>query len=113
MASLVQVGVASGVIYQLHSLRYFDHGPSTKPLNGLLDMLKPDNIPNQKQGLTGDFPDSVLGFVNKIGGNLVSNTARYGTVRVCYGLFSTDDYFGKKIHKKPSETYRIIKFDFV
>jgi hypothetical protein len=108
MASLVQVGVASGVIYQLYGLQYFEHGPFTKPLNGILDIFKPDNIPDHKQVLTSDFPDSVLGFVNKVGGNLVSNTARYGTVRACYGLFSIDDYYGKKIHKKTCETYRII-----
>ena len=100
MASLVQVGVASGVIYQLYSLQYFDHGPHTKPLNGLMDIFKPDNVPTQKQVLTGDLPDTVLRFVNKIGGNLVSNTAKYGIVRVCYGLFSIDDYYGREIHKK-------------
>ncbi|XP_046631833.1 uncharacterized protein LOC124311402 [Daphnia pulicaria] len=96
MASLVQVGVASGVIYQLYGLQYFEHGPFTKPLNGILDKFKPDNIPDQKQVLTSDFPDSFLGFVNQVGGNLVSNTARYGTVRACYGLFSIDDYYGSQ-----------------
>lgn len=101
MASLVQVGVASGVIYQLYSLQYFDHGPVTKPLSGLLDIFKPDNYPNQQAQLPlGDLPDSFLGFVNKIGGNLASNTAKYGTVRACYGLLSLEDFYGKKIKQQ-------------
>ena len=98
MATLVQVGVASGVIYQLYSLQYFDHGPTTKPLNNIFDMFKDFNLENgpyqQKEVSTGDLSDKFLGLVNKIGGNVVSNTAKYGTVRVCYGLFSIEDYYG-------------------
>lgn len=95
MASLVQVGVASGVIYQLHSLQYFHHGPAANPLDGILDTFKSDNIPTQKDAL-GDFTDTVFGIANKFAGNVISNTGKYGQVHACYKLLLNDDYFGKK-----------------
>ncbi|XP_057379488.1 uncharacterized protein LOC130701525 [Daphnia carinata] len=95
MASLVQVGVASGVIYQLHSLQYFHHGPGANPLNGILDTFKPDNIPAQKDTL-GDFTDTVFGIANKLAGDVISNTGKYGQVHACYKLLLNDDYFGSQ-----------------
>lgn len=90
MASLVQIGVASGVIYQLHSLQYFHHGPSSNPLNDILDTFKPDNLPPQQE-----LTDTLFGLANKFAGNVISNTGKYGQVHACYKLLLNDDYFGK------------------
>ncbi|KAK4036003.1 uncharacterized protein LOC123475246 isoform X2 [Daphnia magna] len=70
MASLVQVGVALGVIYELHSLQYFPNGPAANGWDAFLGIFKSDNI--------------------------LTQIGKHAQVHLCYKLLLNDDYLGSR-----------------
>lgn len=97
MASLVQVGVASRVIYQLYTLQYnFYHGPHNFPalpenkslFGGIVDQFV-SGITDQKGSRQLGIPDSISEWITKTKNTLVSNVDKIVQIRVCYG--STSD----------------------
>lgn len=83
LASLVQGGVACGVIYQIHSLEYFEH----------------DFRIGSVSDLAGEATKLLFGntnaIINKFGRSLANNGIKHIQIRTCYNLSISENYTGK------------------
>ena len=96
MASLVQAGVACGVIYRLNNLRYLDNYSG-----GLHETLKQtvDEIPSKFNvkniaRVLDDLPGALNKWVADQANNVIDKTWDNIEERLCFNL-ALDDFYGK------------------